>query len=401
MKVVIFCGGLGVRMGEETQRIPKPMIAIGDRPILWHIMRYYAACGHNDFILCLGYKGEVDQGVLPHLQRGALQRLRARAERRRAPSSSCSRATSTTGGSRSSTRACNATIGERLKAVEPYLGDDEAFLATYGDGLTDAPLPRHDRRVPRAAGRLAHVPLGAPAVQRASRDRRTTTAIVHVGRGHEPLRRADQRRLLRLPPRDPRLDRARRRARRGAVRAADRARRARRVPVRRASSAPMDTIKDRQRLEALHESGQRAVAQRRRSTAQREPTPADARARACRRREPLRRVLAIGCHADDIEIGCGGTLLALTRAHPELEVDWVVLAAPGERADEARASAEAFLAGAAAARRRGARVPRRLPAVRRRRGQGGLRGAEGARRPDSSSRTRATTSTRTTGSPAS
>ena len=59
--------------------------------------------------------------------------------------------------------------------------------------------------------------------------------------------------------------------------------------------------------------------------------------------EPLRRVLAIGCHADDIEIGCGGTLLALARANPELEVDWVVLAAEGGRADEARSSAEGFL----------------------------------------------------------
>ena len=59
MKVVIFCGGLGVRMGEETRSIPKPMIEIGGRPILWHIMRYYASWGHNEFILCLGYKGEV------------------------------------------------------------------------------------------------------------------------------------------------------------------------------------------------------------------------------------------------------------------------------------------------------------------------------------------------------
>jgi LmbE family N-acetylglucosaminyl deacetylase len=66
--------------------------------------------------------------------------------------------------------------------------------------------------------------------------------------------------------------------------------------------------------------------------------------------EPLRRVLAIGCHADDIEIGCGGTLLTLMRSNPGLEVDWVVLAAPGARADEARASAAAFLAGAGTAR---------------------------------------------------
>ena len=77
MKVVIFCGGYGVRMGEETQRIPKPMIEIGGRPILWHIMRYYSMWGHDEFILCLGYKGEVDQAVLPLVQRRAPQRLRA------------------------------------------------------------------------------------------------------------------------------------------------------------------------------------------------------------------------------------------------------------------------------------------------------------------------------------
>lgn len=66
--------------------------------------------------------------------------------------------------------------------------------------------------------------------------------------------------------------------------------------------------------------------------------------------EPLRRVLAIGCHADDIEIGCGGTILTLLRANHELELDWVVLSAAGERGDEARASAGAFLESAAAAR---------------------------------------------------
>jgi LmbE family N-acetylglucosaminyl deacetylase len=66
--------------------------------------------------------------------------------------------------------------------------------------------------------------------------------------------------------------------------------------------------------------------------------------------EPLRRILAIGCHADDVEIGCGGTLLTLIAANPGVEVDWVVLAAPGERGAEAQASAAAFLAGAAAAR---------------------------------------------------
>ncbi|HMO66612.1 MAG TPA: sugar phosphate nucleotidyltransferase, partial [Verrucomicrobiota bacterium] len=59
MKVVILCGGRGARLREETEFRPKPMVPVGHRPILWHIMKYYAAFGHTDFILCLGYKGEM------------------------------------------------------------------------------------------------------------------------------------------------------------------------------------------------------------------------------------------------------------------------------------------------------------------------------------------------------
>ena len=58
MKVVIFCGGLGTRLREYSETIPKPLVCVGYRPILWHIMRYYAHFGHRDFILCLGYKGD-------------------------------------------------------------------------------------------------------------------------------------------------------------------------------------------------------------------------------------------------------------------------------------------------------------------------------------------------------
>ena len=57
MRVVLFCGGLGLRMGEESARTPKPMVRVGAQPILWHIMKYYAHFGHRDFIICLGYKG--------------------------------------------------------------------------------------------------------------------------------------------------------------------------------------------------------------------------------------------------------------------------------------------------------------------------------------------------------
>ena len=59
MKVVLFCGGLGLRLREYTDDIPKPMVPVGSRPILWHLMKYYAHYGHKDFILCLGYRGDV------------------------------------------------------------------------------------------------------------------------------------------------------------------------------------------------------------------------------------------------------------------------------------------------------------------------------------------------------
>src|SRR5688572_13489821 len=59
MKVVLFCGGLGTRLREHSDTIPKPLVSIGYRPILWHLMRYYAHFGHTDFILCLGYRGDL------------------------------------------------------------------------------------------------------------------------------------------------------------------------------------------------------------------------------------------------------------------------------------------------------------------------------------------------------
>jgi glucose-1-phosphate cytidylyltransferase len=116
MKVVIFCGGLGVRMGEATRSIPKPMIPVGDRPILWHIMRYYAAFGYDDFILCLGYRAEIVRAYFADADNGSGWRVTF------------------------ADTGLHATIADRLRAIEPLLGDDPVFLATYGDGLTDAPV---------------------------------------------------------------------------------------------------------------------------------------------------------------------------------------------------------------------------------------------------------------------
>jgi len=139
MKVVIFCGGLGVRMGEATQSIPKPMVRIGNRPILWHIMRYYAAWGHTEFILCLGYRSDViKEYFLEHNDALGNDFVLDRS----GGTTHVELLSKDTGDWRATflDTGMNATIAERLKAVERYIGDDEVFLATYGDGLTDAPL---------------------------------------------------------------------------------------------------------------------------------------------------------------------------------------------------------------------------------------------------------------------
>ncbi len=150
MKVVIFCGGLGVRMGEETQKIPKPMITVGSRPILWHIMNWYASWGHDDFVLCLGYKGEsVKEYFLDYKEALSNDFIL----------SNGGRDVQLLGSDISSWRitfvdtGMQSTIAERLLAVAPHLEDDEYFLATYGDGLTDAPLPDMIERL-RSTGKI-------------------------------------------------------------------------------------------------------------------------------------------------------------------------------------------------------------------------------------------------------
>jgi glucose-1-phosphate cytidylyltransferase len=138
VKVVLFCGGLGVRMGEETQRIPKPMITVGNRPILWHIMKWYASWGYDDFVLCLGYKGETIKEYFLNYNEAlsndfVLSNGGRDVELLASDISNWRVAFVDTG--------IQSTIAERLLAIAPRLGDDDYFLASYGDGLTDAPLP--------------------------------------------------------------------------------------------------------------------------------------------------------------------------------------------------------------------------------------------------------------------
>lgn len=138
MKVVLFCGGLGMRIRDYSDNIPKPMVPIGYRPILWHVMRYYAHYGHKDFILCLGYRGDVIKDYFLKYEECISNDfvLSEGGKRIELLSSDISEWKITfvdTG--------THANVGQRLKAVEKHLEGEEAFLANYSDGLTDLHLP--------------------------------------------------------------------------------------------------------------------------------------------------------------------------------------------------------------------------------------------------------------------
>lgn len=138
MKVVLFCGGLGLRMREAGEHLPKPMVPVGTRPILWHVMKYFAHFGHTDFILCLGHKAEVIKSYFLNYDETLSNDFVLNGGGRDVEllSSDTHDWTITfvdTG--------LRAKVGERLKAVQPYLEGEEMFLANYGDVLTDAPLP--------------------------------------------------------------------------------------------------------------------------------------------------------------------------------------------------------------------------------------------------------------------
>jgi glucose-1-phosphate cytidylyltransferase len=138
MKVVLFCGGLGMRVREYADRIPKPMIPIGYRPILWHVMKYYAHFGHKDFILCLGYRGDVIKDYFLNynecLSNDFVMSEGGRKLELVNSDISDWRITFVETG-------LNANIGQRLKAVQRYVEGEPEFLANYSDGLTDLPFP--------------------------------------------------------------------------------------------------------------------------------------------------------------------------------------------------------------------------------------------------------------------
>jgi glucose-1-phosphate cytidylyltransferase len=139
MKVVLFCGGLGLRLREHDESLPKPMVSVGYRPILWHVMKYYAHHGHKDFVLCLGYKANaVKRYFLDYQEAHSNDFVLSDGGRRLELLSSDIddwRITFVDTG-------LHANIGQRFMAVRKYVQDEEVFLASYSDCVTDAPLPR-------------------------------------------------------------------------------------------------------------------------------------------------------------------------------------------------------------------------------------------------------------------
>ncbi len=140
MKVVLFCGGLGLRLRDYAEHIPKPMVPIGYRPILWHVMKYFAHFGHREFILCLGYRADlIKQYFLTYNECMSNDFVLSKGGRQLELANSDIEDWTIT----FADTGIRSNIGQRLLAVEKYLADDEIFLANYSDGLTDLYLPRY------------------------------------------------------------------------------------------------------------------------------------------------------------------------------------------------------------------------------------------------------------------
>src|SRR5262245_33006689 len=137
MKVVLFCGGFGTRLREHSETIPKPMVCIGARPMMWHLMKYYAHFGHREFILCLGHRGDlIKQYFLNYDECLSNDFVFSRGGRDvqlfNRDIDDWKITFADTG--------VHSNIAERLKAVERYLDGEEMFLANYSDGLSDLDL---------------------------------------------------------------------------------------------------------------------------------------------------------------------------------------------------------------------------------------------------------------------
>ena len=252
MKVVLFCGGLGMRMRSGSDApVPKPMMPIGTRPVLWHIMRYYAHFGHNEFILCLGFGAHSVKDYFlnyheTHSNDFVLSDAGRTVELLSSDISDWRITFADTG--------FETPIGERLRRVRDYLGDDEVFLANYGDVLTNAPMNDlvDDFLQTDAVGSLLAVPpqdsfhvVGIDGDSRLTGIEAVADMDMRINGGYFILRKEIFDYLQ--PGDDLVTDTFMRAARAGRFRA-----------VRFDGFwAPMDTLKERAALDAMHRNGNR------------------------------------------------------------------------------------------------------------------------------------------------
>lgn len=137
MKVVLFCGGMGMRLRDYSEQLPKPLVEVGQRPILWHLMKYYAHYGHNEFILCLGHGAAQIKDYFLNYSECATNDFvfsegGERIELLKTDIDDWTVTFVDTG--------LSSNVGERLRRVREHIGTDEMFLANYADGLTDLDL---------------------------------------------------------------------------------------------------------------------------------------------------------------------------------------------------------------------------------------------------------------------
>jgi len=136
VKVVLFCGGLGMRLREYSENVPKPMVPIGYRPILWHLMKYYAYYGHKDFILALGYKADTIKNYFVNYDECVSNDFVLNGTGKPTLLASDIHDWKIT----FVDTGIHSNIGQRLRAVRRHVEGEEMFFANYSDGLTDLPL---------------------------------------------------------------------------------------------------------------------------------------------------------------------------------------------------------------------------------------------------------------------
>lgn len=250
MKVVLFCGGEGMRLRDFSETIPKPMVRIGYRPIMWHVMKYYAHYGYKDFILALGYKADVIKNFFLHYDEAESNdfTMFEGGKRVELASSDIDDWTVTfvdTG--------AGSSIGERLRRVRPYLEGEETFMANYSDGVTDLDLNAYVRRFQesgKVAGFLAIRPPGSYHVVEVDDDDRVvatrpiTDADLWINGGYFIFHQGI---FDHLHPGEELV-----------VEPFERLIKKNELMAQRYDGfwAPMDTFKDKQRLDELHRTGE-------------------------------------------------------------------------------------------------------------------------------------------------